>query len=81
MGGGAGNSTDAARQPSAVREVSLNNWSLMFSDPQLEHEFRVHQRRVWQSTELWRLQMNLLAGLINLSITTYLLSLVRRLVS
>lgn len=58
------------------RTVSLNSWTLVFSDPQLEQEFRVHQRRVWGSTELCRLKMNLLAGVINLSITTYLLSLV-----
>jgi len=56
--------------------VSLNSWTLVFSDPQLEHEFRLHQRRLWGSTELGRLKLNLLAGVINLSITTYLLSLV-----
>lgn len=55
--------------------VSLNSWTLVFSDPQLEHEFRLHQRRLWGSTELGRLKLNLLAGVINLSITTYLLSL------
>lgn len=58
------------------RVIVLNNWTLMFSDPQLEHDFKSHQCRVWASTELWRLKMNLLAGLINLSITSYLLSLV-----
>lgn len=54
--------------------VVINNWTLVFADPQLEHAFRAHQRRVWSATELWRLKVNLLAGIINLSITLYLLS-------
>jgi hypothetical protein len=56
--------------------IVFNNWTLIFPDPQLEREFRTHQSRVWGHTELWRLKMNLLAGLINLSITSYLQSLV-----
>jgi hypothetical protein len=63
---------------SSSREVALNNWTLVFSDPHLEQEFRAHQTRVWGSTQIWRLKMNLLAGLINLSITSYFLSLVRQ---
>lgn len=63
--------------PPSGREVALNNWTLVFSNPHLEQEFRAHQTRVWGSMQIWRLKMNLLAGLINLSITSYFLSLVR----
>lgn len=64
--------------PGSGRAVSISNWTLTFNEPPLEHAFKVHQRRVWSSTELWRLKVNLLAGIINLSITSYMLSQVGR---
>lgn len=56
--------------------VAINSWTLCFSDPHLEQQFKVHQLHVWGCTKLWRLRMNLLAAVVNFSITIYLLSLV-----
>lgn len=62
--------------PTPGRLVAITNWTLNFSDPHLEQQFRVHQLQAWGCTKLWRLKMNLLAGVVNFSITIYMLSLV-----
>jgi hypothetical protein len=51
--------------------VCMSEWSLVFSEPGLEHAFRVNQRRLWSSAELWRVQMNFLAGTMILIIIGY----------
>jgi hypothetical protein len=68
--------TSMGLNPESARRVAINNWTLKFSDPHLEQQFRVHQLQAWGCTKLWRLKMNLLAAVVNFSITIYMLSMV-----
>eukprot|EP00775_Hariotina_reticulata_P003932 gene3932-4186_t len=51
----------------------ISPWSLMFDNAVLEQGFRQRQHTVWASNELRNLMINLMAGIINLSITVSLL--------
>jgi hypothetical protein len=57
-------------QPADTARISP--WTLMFDNATLEQGFRQHQQTVWTSNELRNLMINLVAGVINFSITVSL---------